>query len=236
MASLNQPWPLPTTSSSSSTLLPSSSSSSSSSSSILSSGVGVGVGGVVGGGLVLSPADLEDYTSEPPLLEELGISFAHVSTKLKAVMLLHKPVPLNILQDSDLAGPLVVSAGLAFFLLLQGKLVLGYIYGFGMMGTLALFTLLSLMQKKEVPPIDLSRTFSVMGYSLLPIVTLAAFNVLVQIKIMSIGIALAAMAILWSTVAATRIFEAALAMSEQRYLVAYPVLLFYACFALMAIF
>jgi protein YIPF5/7 len=184
----------------------------------------------------ISPLDLEDYTSEPPLLEELGISFTHVSTKLKAVMLLHKPVPLNILQDSDMAGPLVVSAGLAFFLLLQGKLVLGYIYGFGMMGTLALFTLLSLMQKKEVPPIDLSRTFSVMGYSLLPIVTLAAFNVLVQIKIMSLGIFLAGLAILWSTIAATRIFEAALVMTEQRYLIAYPVLLFYACFALMAIF
>ena len=151
-------------------------------------------------------------------------------------MVLHKPVPLNILQDSDMAGPLVVSAGLAFFLLLQGKLVLGYIYGFGMMGTLALFTLLSLMQKKEVPPIDLSRTFSVMGYSLLPIVTLAAFNVLVQIKIMSLGIFLAGLAILWSTIAATRIFEAALVMTEQRYLIAYPVLLFYACFALMAIF
>jgi len=40
----------------------------------------------------------------------------------------------------------------------------------------------------------------------------------------------------WCTLTATRFFEAALAAREQRYLIAYPSFLLYACFALIAVF
>lgn len=36
--------------------------------------------------------DFEDYTKDPPLLEELGVNFDHIREKVMAVMLLHKPV------------------------------------------------------------------------------------------------------------------------------------------------
>ena len=65
-----------------------------------------------------------------------------------------------------------------------------------------------------------------LGYSLLPIVTLAAVNVLLSLK-GALGAVLGCAAVLWATVAATRIFETALDMRAQRYIVAYPVLLLY---------
>lgn len=40
----------------------------------------------------------------------------------------------------------------------------------------------------------------------------------------------------WCTLIATRFIEQTLDMRAQRYLIAYPVALLYACFALMAVF
>ena len=133
-----------------------------------------------------------------------------------------------------MAGPLVFCLALGFLLLLQGKLFLGYIYGFGLMGCLALFLLLTLMAHTQAA-LDLSRTFSVLGYALLPIVSLAAVNVLLDLK-GAAGAVLGATAVVWSTTAATRIFESAMQMTAQRWLIAYPIFLLYFCFALFTIF
>ena len=62
--------------------------------------------------------DLEDYANEPPLLEELGVSFAHIYQKVVAVLMLHKPISPEALQDADLAGPLVFCVLLGFCMLL----------------------------------------------------------------------------------------------------------------------
>jgi hypothetical protein len=51
-----------------------------------------------------------------------------------------------------------------------------------------------------------------------------------------VGLILTLVAILWCTHTATRFFEVVLSMREQRYLIAYPVLLLYVCFALITIF
>jgi hypothetical protein len=50
------------------------------------------------------------------------------------------------------------------------------------------------------------------------------------------GGVLSVAAIAWCTQSATRFFEGALHMRPQRYLIAYPALLFYACFTLITIF
>ena len=50
------------------------------------------------------------------------------------------------------------------------------------------------------------------------------------------GIVLGLISILWSTYSATRFFEAGLQMQASRYLIAYPALLLYACFALITVF
>ena len=50
------------------------------------------------------------------------------------------------------------------------------------------------------------------------------------------GLVLAAFSIVWSTFAAGRLFDAKLGLTEQYWLVAYPVVLLYSCFVLITIF
>jgi hypothetical protein len=67
--------------------------------------------------------------------------------------------------------------------------------------------------------IDLSRTFSVMGYCLLPIVILSAVAVFLNLQ-GGVGTILGVGAVIWCTLSAARMFEAALALKDQRWLIA----------------
>jgi protein YIPF5/7 len=51
----------------------------------------------------------------------------------------------HIMDDSDLAGPILFFLLFGTFLLLSGKVHFGYIYGLALMGSIALHTILSLM-------------------------------------------------------------------------------------------
>jgi len=135
-------------------------------------------------------------------------------------------------EDADLAGPLVFCLLLGTCLLLTGKVHFGYIYGFGVVGCLLMYVILNLMSDEAI---SVDRTMSILGYSLLPIVLLALCAIVLDLRGF-IGLLLALTVILWCTVNATRLFEKALGMQEQRYLVAYPVTMLYACFALLTIF
>jgi hypothetical protein len=50
------------------------------------------------------------------------------------------------------------------------------------------------------------------------------------------GMIISSISIFWCTYTATMFLEKHLSMREQRYLIAYPVFLLYACFALITIF
>jgi multisubunit Na+/H+ antiporter MnhE subunit len=139
----------------------------------------------------------------------------------------------DILADSDMAGPLVFCLILGFFLLLTGKVHFGYIYGFGGLGCLAMYAIINLMAENQ--SVDISRTFSVLGYCLLPIVVLSAVAIFVSLK-NSFGVISGIVTALWCAQSATRFFEAALQMRQQRYLIAYPSFLLYAVFVLFVIF
>ena len=180
-----------------------------------------------GGGGSGSPFD-----DEPPLLEELGINFRDIWTKTLAVSIPFRAMPTVHEDDADLAGPLVFCMLLGTCLLLTGKVHFGYIYGFGLVGCLVMYVILNLMSEEAI---SVDRTMSILGYSLLPILLLATLNIFVDLK-GSLGMAASLLVILWCTVNATRLFEKALSMQEQRYLVAYPVTMLYACFALLTIF
>lgn len=111
----------------------------------------------------------------------------------------------------------------------------GYIYGFGVLSCVFMYLLTNLLSPER--SIDIYRVCSVLGYCLLPIVALAAINIVVAVKDMGLaGFALASLCILWSTHTASRFFEKALYMSEQKYLLMYPVALVYSCFVLIAVF
>lgn len=182
-----------------------------------------------GGGPVNDAVDLEN---EPPLLEELGINFEHIRAKTFAVL-----NPLNrpsseVSGDQDLAGPLVFCLLFGAALLMQGKIHFGYIYGIGVLGCLGMWSLLNLMSESGISG---TLTVSVLGYCLLPMALLSLLAALASFK-GGFGLGLAALAVVWCSASASKLFASALSLEHQALLVAYPCGLLYAVFALLAIF
>ena len=198
---------------------------------------GVGQRGSSMEGLFDSSAVEEDYANEPPLLEELDINFEHILGKTKAVLrpFSQQAVSEELLLDSDLTGPVFFLICLGCSLLLQGKVSFGYIYGYAVFGCGALYVLLNLLSPPQAPPIDFWQVTSTLGYCLLPVVVVAVVGIAVSLTGV-FGNALAALAIAWCTYTATRNFERSMGMSKQRFLIAYPTGLLYACFVLITIF
>ncbi|EMD37360.1 hypothetical protein CERSUDRAFT_94373 [Gelatoporia subvermispora B] len=172
------------------------------------------------------------FEGEPPLLEELGINFSHIRAKSLAVLNPLRQVDERIMDDADLAGPLLFFLCFGTFLLFSGKPQFGYIYGVGLLGSASIYMLLNLMSEKGI---DAYRVVSVLGYCLLPMVGVGAISVGVTLDGL-IGYVLSSLSIIWCTYAASGIFVAVLRMSDQRFLVAYPVGLLYGCFALLSVF
>lgn len=126
---------------------------------------------------------------------------------------------------------------------------------------MTLNAVINLLDLKSEHGIDIWRTASVLGYSMLPIIGLAglkdlinssltimlAISIILSLKGI-LGIILSLGVIAWSTAAATRfgtkrlrlifcrIFDSRIHLTEQFWLVAYPTMLFYSCFVLLAIF
>ena len=193
--------------------------------------------GTGGGGAGYSPVD---YDNEPPLLEELGINMGHIGTKSRAVVLPFSryasgQLDRSVMEDSDLAGPLVFALALGGELLLSGKVSFGYIYGFGLFGCFALALVLNLMSPTDA--ISVWTVTSILGYALLPVNALAGINVVLRISRLGVlGVLLAAVVIIWCTVASTRLFESGCGLRDQRYLVGYPIALIYSAFVIITIF
>lgn len=83
--------------------------------------------------------------------------------------------------------------------------------------------------------IDFWIVTSILGYCLIPVIGLSALAIFMSLKSIP-GHCMASFAIVWSTYASTRMFEKALHMSQQRWLVAYPVGLLYCIFVLITVF
>jgi len=177
------------------------------------------------------PAE-DDYENEPPLLEELGINFDHIKQKTIAVLNPTLEPDIMIMQDTDLAGPLVFCVAFGASLLLAGKVHFGYVYGIGVIGSLAIYLLLNAMSMTGVSS---TCVISVLGYCLLPMVLLSSCSILLSLKGLA-GIFLTVLAVLWCSFSASKLFVSALAMHGQQLLIAYPCALVYAVFALIAIF
>jgi hypothetical protein len=180
-----------------------------------------------------------DYSNEPPLLEELGINISHIRTKSLAVILPFKyaktVIDTNIMEDNDLAGPLVFGLLLGTELTLAGRIQYGYVYGFGLFGTLTTTLVLNLMSPSD--SISVWKVLSMLGYSLLPVNFLAALNVFYRIRYMGrLGGVLAALTIGWCTLSSTRLVERGCGMRDQRFLVGYPNMLLYSAFVMLTIF
>ncbi|KAK3401860.1 hypothetical protein B0T20DRAFT_124697 [Sordaria brevicollis] len=127
-----------------------------------SSGFG-GVGGATGvsgrmgeqGGLRtgwLAAFSTEGYEGEPPLLEELGVNFGHIRSKTLAVLNPFGRIDQHLMDDSDMAGPVLFFFLMGTFLLLSGRVHFGYIYGLALFGSISLHVILSLMAPSAGSP------------------------------------------------------------------------------------
>ncbi|CAF3673939.1 unnamed protein product [Rotaria sp. Silwood1] len=179
-----------------------------------------------------NPTNPED--GEVPLLEELGINFDHIFKKTKSVLNPFATPDASILDDVDLAGPLVFCLAFACSLLLLGKIHFGYVYGIVTLGTVGMYGLLNMMTSPDKPCSGLFVT-SVLGYCLLPMVILSFSSFLFKLNGL-IGLIVALIFILWCSLSASKLFATSLAMIGQQILVAYPCALFYGIFALLTIF
>ncbi|KAF2006991.1 golgi membrane protein-like protein [Amniculicola lignicola CBS 123094] len=197
----------------------------------------------------------EGYEGEPPLLEELGVNFGHIKMKTLAVLNPFGRIDQHIMDDSDVAGPILFFFIFGTSLLLSGKLHFGYIYGLALLGCISLHTILSLMS----PPLSeaealaaqqnhghggsshfsssltFPRSASVLGYCLLPLVLIAIVGIVVPMDGL-FGYLLTTLAIIWCSYSSSSMFTVVGRMSSMRGLVAYPMFLFYGSFGIMAIF
>ncbi|XP_015182456.1 PREDICTED: protein YIPF5 [Polistes dominula] len=180
-----------------------------------------------------------DEEVEPPLLEELGIDPDRIIQKTLAVLNpFHRRGQIDdanyLLQDSDLAGPVTFCLALAAFLLLAGsKAHFGYVYGLATISCLMMYILLTLMSSTN--NITLLSVASVLGYCLLPVVTLSAFSIFTTLR-GTIGLVFAALAVAWATLSASRLLSTMSGENNQRPLIAYPCFLLYGVFTLIIIF
>ena len=198
-----------------------------------SSGVGYGGGGIARS--ISSTLLGEGEADEPPILEELGINFEHIKMKTKIVLWPKRAMITStspIVHDDDFAGPFLFCLLLGTLLLFKGKVHFGTIYAVFLIGWLGIYAVLNLMSQKGI---GLSCTASVIGYSLIPIVFLAALSVPFEMRGVA-GAVCIPLAVLWCANAASLFFVAALDADDRRWLLAYPVALFYTCFALISIF
>lgn len=165
----------------------------------------------------------------------------------------------HIMDDSDLAGPIIFFLLFGTFLLFSGKVHFGFIYGLALLGSTSLHFILSLMSPPltaadanahdhhGVPGVGAQqgghlsstltfpRSASVLGYCLLPLVMTSLVGIVLPMDTM-IGYILTMLAIAWCTYSASGMFCAVGRMSGMRGLVAYPLALFYVGFGIMSIF
>jgi hypothetical protein len=187
-----------------------------------------------------------------------------MTTQTLAVLNPFRPIDGHIMDDSDLAGPILFFLLFGTFLLFSGQIHFGYVYGLALLGSTSLHVILSLMSPVQSPhqqeqqqaafqqypgasagsggsgghfsaTLTFPRSASILGYCLLPLVATSLVGVVVSMNSL-FGYVLTSAAILWCTYSASGMFMAAGRMTGMRALVAYPLALFYVGFGLMGIF
>ena len=161
-------------------------------------------------------------------MSELEIDLSKVFQKFLVVLTQRGMQENNIAAYDDMAGPVLVLIVFALSFLLRGRVEFGNIYGFGLSGCCGIYFIMNLMAHKG-QYVELYTCLSVLGYALTPFVVLAYLSIFIAMN-NAVGYAVCALFVLWSTVTAARLFEYSLDMEDKKYLIAYPIVLFYAIF------
>ena len=178
----------------------------------------------------MNPTQHTNFDDEPPLLEELGINVQAVIAKVRKVANPFSRVDSSFADDADMTGPICLCLLLGFLLTLQRKVLFGVIYGLATLGCIGVYFVFNLMSQRGI---DLYRSTSILGYSLLPMVILC-FPTFFTPR--AISVFLSGACVLWSSTTAAKIFTAVLALDDQFWLVWYPLALLYTPFALITVF
>mmetsp|Transcript_76090 Transcript_76090/g.88470 ORF Transcript_76090/g.88470 Transcript_76090/m.88470 type:complete len:290 (+) Transcript_76090:31-900(+) len=173
-----------------------------------------------------------DENDDPPLLEDLGIDLQNIKAKTLAIIRFKK-IDEQILESADMSGPILYALIFGGFLLLNGKVHFGYIYGFSLVGSLLIYSIMNLLSQEKT--LELYNTVSILGYGLLPIVILSAIAVIFTLNNLG-GFVLSFGAVIWASVTASRMIAGALNLMEQKWLIGYPIFLFYIVFVILAVF
>ncbi|KAJ1922301.1 hypothetical protein H4219_000163 [Mycoemilia scoparia] len=126
-----------------------------------------------------------DANGIPPLVERSWLAafgtggFPNEPPLLEAVLNPFRKIDTHIYDDTDMAGPLLFILLLGTLLLLTGKSQFGYIYGVALFGCLSIYAILNMM---SMSGIDVARTASILGYCLLPLVSLSGIGLLINLK------------------------------------------------------
>ena len=149
-------------------------------------------GQVGGNGLGVAPDPLPSgflnalstrgYAHEPSLLEELGINFDHILTKTKIVLIpttSSSSMTQEIINDADLAGPVIFFLTFGLMLLMEGKIHFGYIYGVALFGTVSLHNLSKFMCSNTLTRSNIYffNIASILGYCFLPLCLLTFIGI-----------------------------------------------------------
>ncbi|KAI3387449.1 hypothetical protein SNEBB_004355 [Seison nebaliae] len=177
---------------------------------------------------------------DEPLLKELGVDFEVIQTNIRSIFHPFSSTSSNssVLSEQDLAGPLVFCLLYGCCLLLGGKLHFNYVYGISTIGSFGIYLLLQLMvdPHRSNDKVTFVGVASVLGYSLLPIVLLSAIGIMINLKGL-LGLIISLISVIWCAISSSRLFvDSCQQLQTKRLLVAYPCLLLYAVFALIAIF
>ncbi|KAK9919010.1 hypothetical protein WJX75_008673 [Coccomyxa subellipsoidea] len=180
------------------------------------------------------------FEDEAPLLEELGIDLQGILRRSVAV-LTHR-LGSNVLLDLDLGGPLFFAAILGSVHLLTGKLHFGVILGWSVVGSAAVWFVVSNLAGQgghasghELGPPGIYDCCCLLGYGLLPMLLHALISLLVPKG--TATVALAVVALLWSGMTAAKLFtKRSPVLEDHLYLIAYPCFLMYSAFALLSIY
>uniref|UniRef100_A0A3B0MXW1 Uncharacterized protein n=1 Tax=Theileria annulata TaxID=5874 RepID=A0A3B0MXW1_THEAN len=145
----------------------------------------------------------EEDVVDPPLLDELGINLVEIYEHLVGVVLPKKGNSL-FLNYNDLSGPLLIFVTFAMGLMFSGKICFSIIYVLSVFCNLGIYLLFNFLNERYI---SLSKTVTIMGYSLLPL-CLTPVIWLFSRFLKLVSVILVYLCVVWSTVSATYLFQA----------------------------
>jgi len=145
-----------------------------------------------------------------------------------------------VLDAPELTGPIIIAVAIGVFLLLAGKIHFGDIVGLSMFGSVFLYFLLNFMSnvikwQTQTAIVPVYTVLSVLGYCQAPLVILSMFRMMSGMGspfLILISVSFA----VWSAIAATIFFGAILELESKKWLVGYPVFLYYLLFVEIILF